>query len=579
MKKIFIILLISICAGVIQAQDTLSINSELFTNAHMHTVLQNRQTGILHSPIDAVTEITALENTTMRLLHRDYGDALWSENSIIEYIINEYGLSASSSDYEIVRATSLFNKDYRLQDNGREPGEVWQINTTLWSYWSFYSTHCGEHRNRTATMIQGITDYLSVSPIHCEYISLEGHQVLQYFDKEYQKWIFVDPDPGNGILFISDGQNHFASIGEIFANPELILNSETVVAPLSNTSHAYEDERINYYENMIEIFSEGPIETGEINYIFDSREIYFNVPSGVKLEIPHTDNKKMMILRLEGLDTSIILSGIEAMENGDEVGWWNFVEIAANHNNIDYNDLVSYFYSYDVHVTIDFNLMDDDSDIKELYYNFEGDDYITIIVPPGEYNESMYIPLALRSIEPSNPNISYIWNNTEYTDSVYIPMYLPTLSVDTSLTTTSDMIQECTQLSIPESLGPLKLTFYFNRKLFNGFDGEQKLIVESGSVNINNLIKGYSEDSTNQESEPLSLSQNDVSGIKVYPNPAHQTLFISKEAHMKLHSIDGKMVAEKYGTSLDVSYLSKGIYILHIHEDNEIFTSHKVIVN
>lgn len=335
--KIILFVLISFFIGIINAQDTITINSDLFTEEYMLSILQNRETGVLHPPIGAITEIKVIENSSFRLLHSHYGNSLWTENSIINYIIDKYELNALSTDFDIVKAASLFNKDYRLQDNGRQPGNIQQINTTLWSYWSFYSTHCGEHRNRAASIVQKITKHLSIDKIDCQSISLEGHQTFQYFDKEYQKWIFVDPDPGNGILFISDGNGHYASIDEITEKPELILSPKTELAPLSNTTNSVEDERLIYYKNMVEIFLAGPIETDDIEYIYDSRDIYFNLPKGTKLEIPHTDNKSLMILKYKGLDTLTIMTGIEAMENGDAEGWWSFIKKVADYNNLNYD--------------------------------------------------------------------------------------------------------------------------------------------------------------------------------------------------------------------------------------------------
>lgn len=160
-------------------------------------------------------------------------------------------------------------------------------------------------------------------------------------------------------------------------------------------------------------------------------------------------------------------------------------------------------------------------------------------------------------------------------------MYLPTLAQDTSLNTTSKMIQECTHLNIPKDLGPLKLTFYFNRKLFNAFDGSQQLFVEAGIIKVNNYVKTYSEDLLQENSDfPNSLNQSAKENNRFYyPNPTQNKLFILEKAHIELYSIDGKLVAEKHGFFLDVSPHPKGIYMLNIIHGNDKNSSYKVILN
>lgn len=76
------------------------------------------------------------------------------------------------------------------------------------------------------------------------------------------------------------------------------------------------------------------------------------------------------------------------------------------------------------------------------------------------------------------------------------------------------------------------------------------------------------------EEEPSSLAENSIKEIKVYPNPASESIFIEgiENARVSVYSITGEKVLEKEGCSagrsIPVGHLPDGIYIIKVSELN-----------
>ena len=86
----------------------------------------------------------------------------------------------------------------------------------------------------------------------------------------------------------------------------------------------------------------------------------------------------------------------------------------------------------------------------------------------------------------------------------------------------------------------------------------------------------YSIDYVGMEETPLSL-------ISVYPNPAHDQLNISGlvNARLTLYSSTGSVVLQKNnfsGTTLDISHLSHGVYVLDIKTNTHQVIRKKITV-
>jgi photosystem II stability/assembly factor-like uncharacterized protein len=78
------------------------------------------------------------------------------------------------------------------------------------------------------------------------------------------------------------------------------------------------------------------------------------------------------------------------------------------------------------------------------------------------------------------------------------------------------------------------------------------------------------------------LEENETSFVKIYPNPSNGNFNIStenKNTSIKIFDIDGKNVFEKSNISNEnIKLLSKGLYILHITEENKLVKTEKIIV-
>ena len=70
--------------------------------------------------------------------------------------------------------------------------------------------------------------------------------------------------------------------------------------------------------------------------------------------------------------------------------------------------------------------------------------------------------------------------------------------------------------------------------------------------------------------DELSISEQEVAQIDVYPNPVSDQLFISSEnlqiKNIRIYEISGKQVLniERNETSIDVSQLTKGVYFIEV---------------
>ena len=567
MKKLFI-LLISICAGVIQAQDTLAIEKSSYVD-NINNISMRIQNSDEYS-----------EYSDFSIIHPRYGNGLLSWDNIAQYIINEYELTSQSSDLEIVLACASFNKTNDLQINSSVTGIFDQRNSPLWAYWSFYSTQCGEHRTRTCNTIMRVCGFLNRDTPLLRTVSWEGHQTMEWFDSVYEKWLHIDPDPGTMILLCTDGNGGYASAEEMISNFELILDSNTILAQEmihdGDTERDYGFYLDREYESWINFIEDHNVSS--LNYwppdtITDDREIYFRVHDNSIIEFT-PPLKKRFHLDISMFNIEYVINCFNFPGENEEEQLENFnicIDTLALENNVTSDSLWAMLDSDSVVVDVN------KDGLLKIYGN--DNEFITVYLEPGSYNpDNFRIPLAMRSAKSIVDGGMFTINDQLHVDTFFVQAYIPSGSTET-LETATEQIHESGYIYIPEASGGLVLTFYFNYRMFNFLEFDHSLIL-GGDIKVTETVSLYE---TNQDttdiSEPLSLYQHDITNIQVYPNPAHQTLFISKEAHMKLHSIDGKMVAEKYGTSLDVSYLSKGMYILHIHEDNEIFTSHKVIVN
>ncbi len=80
-----------------------------------------------------------------------------------------------------------------------------------------------------------------------------------------------------------------------------------------------------------------------------------------------------------------------------------------------------------------------------------------------------------------------------------------------------------------------------------------------------------------QDARTTGINEIDNEIISIYPNPAYTTLFISnidKRAIISIYDLQGKMIINKVliDSQVDITDLSRGIYILQINCNNKIIT-------
>ena len=84
-------------------------------------------------------------------------------------------------------------------------------------------------------------------------------------------------------------------------------------------------------------------------------------------------------------------------------------------------------------------------------------------------------------------------------------------------------------------------------------------------------------------STTASLTTNALADIKLYPNPVKNTLFVDSKVtidSVSIFSVDGKVVLNQnaiINNTIDVSYLSSGIYVVKLNSNENVLTK-KIII-
>lgn len=81
---------------------------------------------------------------------------------------------------------------------------------------------------------------------------------------------------------------------------------------------------------------------------------------------------------------------------------------------------------------------------------------------------------------------------------------------------------------------------------------------------------------------PLNVTENNIDNhFKIYPNPASNTFTIEMEKEVKsveIYSLQGQKVMSSNSKNINVSDLSKGIYMVRIEDENNAVATQKLIV-
>ena len=369
-----------------------------------------------------VLSTTSIAN--FRISHPNYGTSLQSELGIMNYIIDQWNLSSTSTQEEVVVAVCLFNKFGDLQGNHSIiEGNTWHPKAPLNAYWSLYSTQCGDQRLRAMYLITLLCEELNLSEIQMEEVSWDGHQTFRYYSTTFKKWINADPDPGTPIYFISDGRGGWASPTELFNNSRLICSKKTPVDIERTEELAFGSTQLkrryqHHMEGIISKMDSSDLLYYEAQYQKDTMNVFFRFPKGVKIRFIDKDRTKRG-------DRSLI---------GGE-----YIEVHINRG-----------------VKLDSN--------------------------------NWNMPLIPRSVEPENRELVYSINGHKMKGNSFNKIYLPTLSDANDLYVTDSAMNYIQSFQSPIELGDMKMTFYFNYKMIDFKTFEENLIIEKGDLDIKKSI-------------------------------------------------------------------------------------------
>jgi hypothetical protein len=105
----------------------------------------------------------------------------------------------------------------------------------------------------------------------------------------------------------------------------------------------------------------------------------------------------------------------------------------------------------------------------------------------------------------------------------------------------------------------------------------QDSATETPSVEVDNLRI------SNTFSDVLSIQQNSISGLKVYPNPAKDVLYITSDNNttkqVEVYDVLGKVVLNTKATNtpINIASLNRGVYVVKVTEEGKTATRKLVI--
>lgn len=87
-------------------------------------------------------------------------------------------------------------------------------------------------------------------------------------------------------------------------------------------------------------------------------------------------------------------------------------------------------------------------------------------------------------------------------------------------------------------------------------------------------FKLYIDDIKVVTEDPLGISENNISKLTIYPNPANDALNIvgiGTDAEIEVYSISGQHILSANSNSINISKLESGKYLLKVTQDNQVY--------
>ncbi|MBW7867094.1 MAG: T9SS type A sorting domain-containing protein [Brumimicrobium sp.] len=182
------------------------------------------------------------------------------------------------------------------------------------------------------------------------------------------------------------------------------------------------------------------------------------------------------------------------------------------------------------------------------------------------------------SIQPSNPSIE---------DEIYLTTIISFPSSGDFLGSNIEKQGNTIKIDVYVCQSAQHMPTYIQDSIYIGFLNEGNYTVIA-YLRMAPCKQTYSlEDFTLEDSdtvkfrvnEPLSIEEDMQYPYYIFPNPAESTINIAWnhpiKGNVQIISLDGQLLLQKeihtdnYGTSIDVSTLSKGIYLVRIPEMNQ----------
>lgn len=459
--------------------------------------------------------LSTQDGVDFRIIHPEYGNAFWSQENLVGHIIERYDLSQTSSDFEIVSSVGDFYKRHGLHHNSGLIENTTMNASRPLSVVDLHSIQCGMYANKTASVVNLVVGALARDTIGFEDISLDGHQIMQYWDDDLGKKVFLDPDPGTAV-FVPRNNGNLVSFDEIVNNPEILLDTTGSVWDGKFTFPL--DPRVDYYNFMEPII--GTVEYYPSEFLSSDREILYRLPSGTELIFEQVT--QFIYINITNIDTALLQecapSGkTDASDTEKYQVIKNILEtFPVNTPSIELDsacltELLN-------HVQNEFdNTISDSlivqalehqrvqvSDTSYIAFDEEGSWHFSVTLPSGYYDEgTILLPHLLRSIEPSVTGIPFVVNGMTYSDSAFFRMYWPSGTSELGNPPEIDpaTVQHGLLADIPQEIDSVTFTFYFNHKLFEFWKQSWEIFVESGSMNTDTYYSGEEDLVTSTEAE------------------------------------------------------------------------------
>lgn len=209
------------------------------------------------------------EGACIRFIHSEFGTTAWNQDSLVKRLISIYGLNKSSTHLDLALAVGDFVKQSGMFKH------VTAYGSSFHNYADMGECKSSgfEELNNLVGLPSGICSDFSLNysrllnfisskfgkEIRTRIVYLEGHVVVEFFNRDAHKWIYIDTDPKTTLLIVKNGEI-LCSSRELWNRSSLFLENIDFVRNYESSFDSLLD-----YNNL-----------SELSYIFknSSRIVY-----------------------------------------------------------------------------------------------------------------------------------------------------------------------------------------------------------------------------------------------------------------------------------------------------------------